>query len=246
VAVLGETVAKALFPDSEPVGQFVMINNLLFQVVGVMTARGASPMGSDQDDIVFVPYATSSLRLSGQRYLRNVTVAVDDVKRIDETQDEVEKLLADRHGVVDFQIRNMASIIEATEQTQNTLTILLGSIAAISLLVGGIGVMNIMLVSVTERTREIGIRMATGAREANIMQQFLIEAVVVSALGGAIGVAGGLATAAIIGAFGTPIEYSVAPVVLAFGCAFATGLVFGYLPAKKAAKLDPVVALSAE
>jgi macrolide transport system ATP-binding/permease protein len=246
VAVLGETVAKALFPDSEPVGQFVMINNLLFQVVGVMTARGASPMGSDQDDVVFVPYATSSLRLSGQRYLRNVTVAVDDVKRIDETQEAVEALLTERHGVVDFQIRNMASIIEATEQTQNTLTILLGSIAAISLLVGGIGVMNIMLVSVTERTREIGIRMATGAREANIMQQFLIEAVVVSALGGAIGVAGGLATAAIIGAFGTPIQYSVAPVVLAFGCAFATGLVFGYLPAKKAAKLDPVVALSAE
>ncbi|KQV96977.1 MacB family efflux pump subunit [Rhizobacter sp. Root1221] len=246
VAVLGETVAKALFPDTEPVGQFVMINNLLFQVVGVMSARGASPMGSDQDDVVFVPYATSSLRLSGQRYLRNVTVAVDDVSRIDDTQTEVEALLAERHGMVDFQIRNMASIIEATAETQNTLTILLGSIAAISLLVGGIGVMNIMLVSVTERTREIGIRMATGAREANIMQQFLIEAVVVSALGGAIGVAGGLATAAIIGAFGTPIQYSVAPVVLAFGCAFATGLVFGYLPAKKAAKLDPVVALSAE
>jgi macrolide transport system ATP-binding/permease protein len=246
VAVLGETVAKALFPDQDPVGEFVLINNLVFQVVGVMTPRGASPMGSDQDDVVFVPYATSSLRLSGQRYLRNVTVAVNDVSRIDETQAAVEALLTERHGVVDFQIRNMASIIEATEQTQNTLTILLGSIAAISLLVGGIGVMNIMLVSVTERTREIGIRMATGAREANIMQQFLIEAVVVSGLGGAIGVVGGLATAAIIGAFDTPVQYSLAPVLLAFGCAFATGLVFGYLPAKKAAKLDPVVALSAE
>lgn len=246
VAVLGETVAKALFPGQDPVGEFVLINNLVFQVVGVMTPRGASPMGSDQDDVVFVPYATSSLRLSGQRYLRNVTVAVNDVSRIDETQAAVEALLTERHGVVDFQIRNMASIIEATEQTQNTLTILLGSIAAISLLVGGIGVMNIMLVSVTERTREIGIRMATGAREANIMQQFLIEAVVVSGLGGAIGVVGGLATAAIIGAFDTPVQYSLAPVLLAFGCAFATGLVFGYLPAKKAAKLDPVVALSAE
>lgn len=246
VAVLGETVAKALFPGQDPVGEFVLINNLVFQVVGVMTPRGASPMGSDQDDVVFVPYATSSLRLSGQRYLRNVTVAVNDVSRIDETQAAVEALLTERHGVVDFQIRNMASIIEATEQTQNTLTILLGSIAAISLLVGGIGVMNIMLVSVTERTREIGIRMATGAREANIMQQFLIEAVVVSGLGGAIGVVGGLATAAIIGAFGTPVQYSLTPVLLAFGCAFATGLIFGYLPAKKAAKLDPVVALSAE
>jgi macrolide transport system ATP-binding/permease protein len=247
VAVLGQTVVKALFPDGgSPLGEYVLVNNLLFQVVGVMSARGASPTGSDQDDVVFVPYATSSLRLSGQRYLRNVTVAVNDVKRIDDTQAAVETLLLDRHGVVDFQIRNMASIIETTEQTQNTMTILLGSIAAISLLVGGIGVMNIMLVSVTERTREIGIRMATGAREANIRMQFLIEAVVVSALGGAIGVVGGLLVAALIGAFGTPVQYSLTPVLLAFGCAFATGLIFGYLPAQKAAKLDPVVALAAE
>jgi macrolide transport system ATP-binding/permease protein len=247
VAVLGQTVAKALFPDGRsPLGQYVLVNNLLFQVVGVMSARGASPMGSDQDDIVFVPYATSSLRLSGQRFLRNVTVAVDDVKQIDETQAKVEQLLLERHGVVDFQIRNMASIIETTEQTQNTMTLLLGSIAAISLLVGGIGVMNIMLVSVTERTREIGIRMATGAREANIKMQFLIEAVVVSALGGAIGVVGGLGTAALIASFGTPVVFSLAPVLLAFGCAFATGLIFGWLPAKKAAQLNPVVALAAE
>ena len=247
VAVLGSTVAKALFPGGDdPLGKFILVNNLIFQVIGVMSDRGASPSGSDQDDIVLVPYATSSLRLSGQRFLRNMTVAVDDLKRIDDTQSDVETVLLERHGIVDFQIRNMASIIEATEQTQNTMTILLGSIAAISLLVGGIGVMNIMLVSVTERTREIGIRMATGARERNIMQQFLIEAVVVSALGGLIGVIGGLGVAAIIAAFGTAIQYSIAPVLLAFGCAFATGLVFGYLPAKKAAKLDPVVALSAE
>jgi macrolide transport system ATP-binding/permease protein len=247
VAVLGQTVANALFADgTDPVGQYVLINNLILQVVGVMAERGASPMGSDQDDVVFLPYATSSLRLSGQRFLRNVTVAVEDVSRIDETQEAVEKLLLERHGVVDFQIRNMASILEASAQTQNTMTMLLGSIAAISLLVGGIGVMNIMLVSVTERTREIGIRMATGARERNILQQFLIEAVVVSALGGAIGVVGGLATASIIAAFDTPIQYSLTPVLLAFGCAFATGLVFGWLPARKAARLDPVVALSSE
>ena len=246
VAVLGKTTANALFGDSNPIGEFVLVNNLLFQVVGIMSERGASPMGTDQDDVVFVPYSTSSLRLSGQRYLRNVTVAVEDVERIDDTQEEVDKLLLERHGTVDYQIRNMASIMEAMEQTQNTLTILLGSIAAISLLVGGIGVMNIMLVSVTERTREIGIRMATGARESNIMQQFLIEAVVVSAIGGAIGVVFGLATAAVIAAFGTPIQYSAGPVLLAFGCAFMTGLLFGYLPAKKAAQLDPVVALSAE
>jgi macrolide transport system ATP-binding/permease protein len=195
---------------------------------------------------VLVPYATSQLRLSGQRFLRNVTVAVEDVARIDETQSAVESLLAERHGVIDFQIRNMASIIDSVTETQDTMTILLGSIAAISLLVGGIGVMNIMLVSVTERTREIGIRMATGARMRNILQQFLIEALVVSAVGGVIGVFIGLGVAFVIGATGTAVKYSVMPVLLAFGCAFATGLIFGYLPARKAARLDPVVALSSE
>ncbi len=246
VAVLGRTTATALFGQDSPIGQFVLINNLLFQVVGIMSEKGASPMGSDQDDVIFVPYSTSSLRLSGQSFLRNVTVAVEDVEQIDETQDAVDQLLFERHGKVDYQIRNMASIMEAMEETQNTLTILLGSIAAISLLVGGIGVMNIMLVSVTERTREIGIRMATGARERNIMQQFLIEAMVVSAIGGVIGVVIGLTVAGVIAAFGTPVKYSLSPVLLAFGCAFMTGLAFGYLPAKKAAQLDPVVALSAE
>ncbi len=247
VAVLGETAAKALFPDGDdPIGKYILVNNLIFQVVGILSPKGASPTGSDQDDVVMVPYATSQLRLSGQRYLRNVTIAVDNVSRIDETQSAVESLLAERHGVVDFQIRNMASIIDTATETQDTMTILLGSIAAISLLVGGIGVMNIMLVSVTERTREIGIRMATGARTRNIMQQFLIEALVVSAIGGVLGVAFGLGTAAVIEAFGTPVQYSLMPVVLAFGCAFATGLIFGYLPAQKAARLDPVVALASE
>ena len=140
----------------------------------------------------------------------------------------------------------MASIIDSVSATQNTMTILLGSIAAISLLVGGIGVMNIMLVSVTERTREIGIRMATGARTRNILQQFLIEALTVSALGGLIGVGAGLGTTALIEWLGTPVVYSLAPVVLAFGCAFATGLIFGFLPARKAARLDPVTALASE
>ncbi len=196
---------------------------------------------------MFVPYTTGSLRLTGQRHLRNITVAVQNVARIDETQEQLQQLLLLRHGgVEDFQIRNMASIIDSITETQNTLTILLGSIAAISLLVGGIGVMNIMLVSVTERTREIGIRMATGARMRNIQQQFLIEALVVTALGGIIGVIVGLGAAAIIAAFDTPIHYAVLPVILAFGCAFVTGLVFGYFPARKAARLDPVVALASE
>ncbi|HNC66836.1 MAG TPA: MacB family efflux pump subunit [Thauera aminoaromatica] len=246
VAVLGQTVARALFPGRDAVGEFILVNNIPFQVMGVMTPKGATPWGQDQDDIVFMPFTTASLRITGQRFLRNVTVAVEDVGQIDDTQAAVSALLLARHGVEDFQIRNMASVIDTVSETQNTLTVLLGTVAAISLLVGGIGVMNIMLVSVTERTREIGIRMATGARTRNILQQFLIEALVVSAVGGLIGVAAGLGAAAIIEAFGTAVQYSLTPVVLAFSCAFLTGLVFGYLPARKAARLDPVVALASE
>ena len=246
VAVLGQTVANALFPGRDAVGEFILVNNIPFQVMGVMTPKGATPWGQDQDDIVFMPFTTASLRITGQRFLRNVTVAVEDVGQIDDTQAAVQGLLLARHGVEDFQIRNMASVIDTVSETQNTLTVLLGTVAAISLLVGGIGVMNIMLVSVTERTREIGIRMATGARTRNILQQFLIEALVVSAVGGVIGVAVGLGSAAIIERFGTAVQYSLTPVVLAFSCAFLTGLVFGYLPARKAARLDPVVALASE
>jgi len=246
VVVLGTTVAKKLFASQDPVGKYLMIGNALFQVIGVMTERGADPGGRDQDDAVFMPWSTGSLRFMGQRYLRNITVSVDGEENIDNVEDSIHRLLMERHGTEDFQIRSMASLIDTLSATQNTMTILLGSIAAISLLVGGIGVMNIMLVSVTERTREIGIRMATGARMVHILQQFLLEALTVSALGGVIGVGLGLGCAALVASFGTPVAYSIAPVVLAFSCAFFTGLVFGYLPARKAARLDPVAALASE
>ncbi|MBC7951218.1 MAG: MacB family efflux pump subunit [Rhodospirillaceae bacterium] len=247
VVVLGQTVVDSLFPPQmDPIGKYVLMNNVPFQVIGVLARKGASPFGSDLDDAAFVPLTTGSLRLFGQRHLRTVTVQVNDVEALDDTQDQITALLNARHRVTDFQIRNMAAILDSATQTQNTMTILLGSIAAISLLVGGIGVMNIMLVSVTERTREIGIRMATGARKANILLQFITEALVVCAIGGALGVAGGLATAFMAEALGSPVVFSLPPVLLAFGCAFATGLLFGYMPARKAANLDPVTALSAE
>ncbi|KAA1175022.1 MacB family efflux pump subunit [Marinobacter salinexigens] len=248
VAVLGKTVADSLFPDGDGLGQYLMVNNVLFQVIGIMEERGASPMGQDQDDVVFVPYTTGSLRIFGQTHLRNITVAVSDASAgaMDGIQQQVHSLLLARHGVEDFHIRNMASLIETISETQNTLTWLLGSIAAISLLVGGIGVMNIMLVSVTERTREIGIRMATGARAWNILQQFLTEAWLVSAIGGLIGVALGIGATMVVSGLGTPVHLTVFPAVLAFTCAFSTGLIFGFLPARKAARLDPVRALATE
>ncbi|MBM3564626.1 MAG: MacB family efflux pump subunit [Alphaproteobacteria bacterium] len=247
VIALGQTVVNNVFPQGvDPVGAYVLVNNIPFQVIGVMAVKGATPFGSDMDDAAFVPLTTGSLRLFGQRHLRSITVQVDELAAMQATQDQIHSLLLARHRVQDFQIRNMASILETAAETQNTLTILLGSIAAISLLVGGIGVMNIMLVSVTERTREIGIRMAAGARTWNILLQFITEALVVCAFGGVLGVAGGLAVALVAESLGRPIVYSLAPVVMAFGCAFATGLLFGFMPARKAAHLDPVVALSAE
>lgn len=246
VAVLGQTAANAVFPGQDPVGQYVMVDNVLFLVIGVMSPRGASPFGRDEDDVIIVPFESGGVRLLGRRHLRTLTVAVEESADIFQVQQAVHDLLLSRHGIEDFQIRNMESIIQSVSETQNTMTLLLGSIAAISLLVGGIGVMNIMLVSVTERTREIGVRMATGARRANILQQFLTEALLVSALGGVLGVVAGLLVTSLLGKLGTPVVFSPFPVILAFSCAFLTGLLFGFLPARKAARLDPVVALAAD
>ncbi|MET3132034.1 macrolide transport system ATP-binding/permease protein [Oxalobacteraceae bacterium GrIS 1.11] len=247
VVVLGQTVASNIFPDgAEALGRYILLNNIPFQVIGVLAAKGANAMGGDMDDVVLVPLSTARMRLFGKRYLRSITVQVNDPAAIDQTQDAIGALLTGRHLSVDFQIRNMASLLESATQTQNTLTVLLGSIAAISLLVGGIGVMNIMLVSVTERTREIGIRMATGAQMRHILLQFMTEALMVCLFGGVLGVLGGLAGAWIAARFGSPVLYSFGPVLLAFGSASAVGLLFGFLPARRAARLNPVVALAAE
>jgi macrolide transport system ATP-binding/permease protein len=247
VAVLGQTVAQNLFgPAADPVGQYVLMNNIPFLVMGVLAPKGATPWGADQDDVVMLPLSTGRLRLHGQNYVRNITAQISDTARMEETQEAVTALLTLRHGTVDFQIRNTAALLAASTASQDTLTVLLGAIALISLLVGGIGVMNIMLVSVTERTREIGVRMATGARPRDILLQFNAEALAVCAVGGLVGVAIGIGTALALGALGRPILLTPGPVALAFGCAFLTGLVFGHLPARKAARMDPVAALASD
>lgn len=248
VAVIGATVAAEMFPDGgNPLGEYILIRNVPFQIIGVLTRKGGSGFGgSDQDDVVFVPLKTGALRLFGQQYARQIAVAVDDISRISETERELTEFMTVRHGTQDFRIFNSAELLDTVSASQDTFTMLLGSVAAISLLVGGIGVMNIMLVSVTERTREIGIRMATGARQFDILSQFLSEAIVVSAVGGVIGVALGIGTGLLLQRFEVPIQFTTAPVVLAFCCAAATGLIFGFMPARKASRLDPVVALANE
>ena len=247
VVVLGRTVTKTLFPDgANPVGKYVLLKNVPFLVIGVMTEKGASPNGSDQDDVIFVPITTGLVRLFGKNYLSSITLKVTDAADIEATQTNVETLLKERHKTEDFSVRNMASFLQAAMETQDTFTLLLGTVAAISLLVGGIGVMNIMLVSVVERTREIGIRMATGARMRDILLQFNIEAAVVCAAGGILGILIGIAAGLVLRYSGMAVIFSVAPAVLAFACASATGLIFGYLPARKAAQLDPVIALASE
>jgi macrolide transport system ATP-binding/permease protein len=250
VAVLGATVYEELWPDGgDPIGEWILLRSTPFQVIGLLTRKGASG-NDDQDEAVYVPLKAGALRLFGEKYARNIEVIVDDVSKISKTEDDLIDFMLDRHnGTEDFRIFNAAEMLETLEETQATLRIFLGAVGGIALLVGGIGVMNIMLVSVTERTREIGVRMATGARQRDILTQFLAEAIVVSLVGGVLGVGLGFGAGLLVERLPNidiQVVFNSTPAIIAFSCAAATGLIFGFAPARKAAKLDPVVALSNE
>jgi len=250
VAVLGTTVYEELFPDGrDPLGEWILLKNIPFQIIGVLTRKGASG-NEDQDDQVYVPLRAGALRLFGKKYADQIEVYVDDISKISGTEDDLVDFMLERHkGTEDFRIFNASEMLETLEETQKTLRIFLGAVGGIALLVGGIGVMNIMLVSVTERTREIGVRMATGARQRDILMQFLAEAIVVSLVGGVIGVGIGFGAGKLLESFPSvdiQVVFNSTPAIIAFTCAAATGLIFGFAPARKAAKLDPVVALSNE
>lgn len=252
IAVVGQTVVKNLFAGEDPVGKEIRVKNIPFRVIGVLESKGNGTMGNDQDDAIFIPYTTAMERVEGVDYLRMVYVVAKDESGIDRLQSDIENLLRVRHGIKDpeldnFNIQNMKSIMDTMEQTTGTLTLFLGAVAAISLVVGGIGIMNIMLVSVTERTREIGIRKALGATYNVIVTQFLIEAVVISLMGGIIGIALGIGASHLIGTLsGMSTVISIPTIILSFGFSMAIGLVFGIYPARKAAKLNPIDALHYE
>ncbi len=252
VAVIGATVAKNLFADEDPIGKNIRVKNQPFKVIGVLASKGSGSFGNDQDDLVIIPYTTMMERLSGQTYLNMIYILGDENEDLTMLQADIENLLRLRHKISanadpDFTISNMETIMETVEKTTTTLTLFLGAIAAISLVVGGIGIMNIMLVSVTERTREIGIRKALGATYRTIVTQFLIEAVVISLIGGFIGIIVGIGAAQLISAVSTmKTVISVPTIILSFGFSMAIGLVFGIYPARKAAKLNPIDALHYE
>ena len=252
VAILGKTTADNIFGEVNPLGQTVRINKAPFQVVGVLVAKGQSAGGMDQDDIVLIPLTTAQERMMGITYLHTISVQADNADAINQVQDDITELLRSRHRLTgetpdNFTVRNLAAVMATAEETTRTITLLLGNIAAISLLVGGIGIMNIMLVSVTERTREIGIRKALGATYYNILLQFLIEAIVIGVTGGLIGVLLGMGASLAISAIaGWNTVVSISSIVLAFSFSVLIGLFFGIYPARKAALLDPIDALRYE
>jgi putative ABC transport system permease protein len=253
VAVIGKTVAGRIFPDGNAVGQEIQIKNVPFKVVGVLSAKGQTASGSDSDDVILVPYTTSSTRLSSQVRIPQILASTSSQQDIPAAQDEVRSIIRESHKLSstgdedDFTVRNQTDLATAAESSTRVMTLLMAAIASISLLVGGIGIMNIMLVSVTERTREIGIRLAIGARGADVLTQFLVESIVMGVLGGVIGLVTGVVGAKVLGHF-TGWETVISPLIMiiAVGFSGAVGVFFGYYPARKAAALNPIDALRYE
>jgi putative ABC transport system permease protein len=253
VAVLGSVVANTLFGEEvDPTGQIIRIKSQPFKVIGVMASKGQSAMGQDQDDTVFVPYTTVIKKLQGQQHINSVTVSAAQADIINDVAEAIRVELRTRHKILpgdndDFMVRTLEEMASVQTETTKTMTTLLASIAGVSLLVGGIGIMNIMLVSVTERTREIGLRMAIGARGKDVLMQFLVEAVVISLIGGLIGIGLGFGLSSAVQRFMQwPADISSDAIALAFGFAALTGIFFGFYPARKAAGLDPIEALRFE
>jgi putative ABC transport system permease protein len=251
-AILGATVAKNLFPDGDAVGQQVQIGHVPFTVGGVLASKGQNAMGGDQDDIILMPYTTAQNRLSGNVRLSQIIASANASGDIPAAQEEIAAIMRESHKLGDasdddFTVRNQTELAETAQSATAVMTYLLAAIASISLVVGGIGIMNIMLVSVTERTREIGIRMAIGARGSDVLTQFLVESVVMSTLGGLVGIAIGFGGSALLGRLtGWSTATPVAAVVVAVGFSAVVGVFFGYYPARKAAALNPIQALRYE
>ncbi len=252
VAIIGKTVARYLYGSESPLGQIIRIKNVPFIILGVLTPKGLSIMGTDQDDVIVLPYTSAMKRVAGVTTLRGINIQVASAREMAPAQQQIVALLRQQHGIRpgkedDFTVRSQEEIAAMATATSNIMALLLGSIASVSLVVGGIGIMNIMLVSVTERTREIGIRMAVGAHGRDILLQFLIEAVALSSLGGIIGILLGLGSSRLISTLaGWPVATSASSVAIAFLFSAAVGIFFGFYPARKASQLDPIDALRYE